>query len=312
MLQDLNETLRKLLVQDVEPNYPNAKLNISFDIPTRDWSARVGDAPTVNLYLYDIRENLDLRSMSGDDIAHTNGGQVTLKPQTAWVNLSYMVTCWMKGTEQQHRLLWWVLETLYRNSPLPVGMLQGDLKKADRLIQTSVAQPNSVIRNVSEFWTALQNEIRPAIDLMVTLELDIHRDLGTGVPPKGLIVDTQLWAGPERAPLANAFKTHFVGSTRADDSVLLVTVRDSHGQPVAVSVMLTGPRTVGRDGPLQATPLPEAAGVYVFAPLTPGSYQLSVEAAGHNAVQQSVTIPPRSTRDPVSRVRVQQVEIAVS
>lgn len=309
MLKNLNETLRQLLLQTVGPQLANLK--ISFDIPNRDWSARVGDDPMVNLYLYDIRENLELREMSWDEIARTNG-KVMLKPQTVWVNLSYMVTCWTKETEEQHRLLWWVLETLYRYSPLPVDRLQGDLGKANRSVRTAVAQPNGVIKNVSEFWAALENQIRPAIDLLVTLELDINRELGAAAPPKGLIVDMRLWDAPEPAPLPNAFTTHFFQSIGADNSLLFVMVRDSHSQPIAASVTLIGPETIGQERPLQPTPLPDAVGVYVFTPLAPGSYQLSVEAAGHSAVQQSVTIPSRSTGDPVLRVQVQQVEIAAS
>ena len=37
-----------------------AAVAISFDCPTRAWSARI-EGPTVNLYLFDLRENVPLR-----------------------------------------------------------------------------------------------------------------------------------------------------------------------------------------------------------------------------------------------------------
>ncbi len=48
MLSDLDESLRQLLIRrgDLTP----AAVDISFDIPTRDWSTPV-TKPTVNLYL---------------------------------------------------------------------------------------------------------------------------------------------------------------------------------------------------------------------------------------------------------------------
>ncbi len=58
MLADLDETLRQLLIAELPVK--NGELDISFDLPKRDWSSRISK-PTVNLFLYDVRENNVLR-----------------------------------------------------------------------------------------------------------------------------------------------------------------------------------------------------------------------------------------------------------
>ena len=178
MLADLDDTLRQLLTGAWKGDRKGdiGAPNISFDIPTREWSAACGRAiPQSTCISTTFARIYDLRQMSGDDIARTNG-EVKLKPRAVWMDLSYIVTCWT-DPEDHHKLHWWVLKTLYCNSPLPVDKLQGDLNNATRPIRTQVAQPDGGLKNSSEFWTALNNNIRPAINLLVTLELDISQDI---------------------------------------------------------------------------------------------------------------------------------------
>ena len=116
MLNDLDETLKQLLIQ--KAGLDPAHMDIIFDIPTRDWATQAVTRPTVNLYLFDIRENLERREMAWE--AETSGnGRMRLKRRPVRVDLSYMITCWTTATEDQHRLLWGVLETLFRHSPCP-------------------------------------------------------------------------------------------------------------------------------------------------------------------------------------------------
>src|SRR5437660_721399 len=64
MINDLDETLKQLLIQKAQLD--PAEVDISFDTPTRDWSTPV-TRPTINLYLFDIRENRTLRELDWDD-----------------------------------------------------------------------------------------------------------------------------------------------------------------------------------------------------------------------------------------------------
>ncbi len=58
MIADLDETLRKLLVEELPVK--NGEIDIEFDQPNREWSAKL-TKPTVNMFLYDLRENAELR-----------------------------------------------------------------------------------------------------------------------------------------------------------------------------------------------------------------------------------------------------------
>ena len=98
MIDELDETLKRLLIHKGQLN-PD-EVDISFDIPTREWSKPVA-RPTVNLYLYDLRENRELRETYWDEEAG-EAGKVKLVRRPIRVDLSYMITCWAVASEDQH------------------------------------------------------------------------------------------------------------------------------------------------------------------------------------------------------------------
>ena len=57
MIAQVDAALREIVTDDA---LEGADLEVVFDAPTKDWAAR-RNAPTVNLYLYDIREDLRRR-----------------------------------------------------------------------------------------------------------------------------------------------------------------------------------------------------------------------------------------------------------
>ena len=73
MFADLDESIRQLLVQHV-PLDPS-EIEISFDTPDREWSGRL-TRPTINCFLYDVRENMKLRKIGWEtrrDVASNVG-----------------------------------------------------------------------------------------------------------------------------------------------------------------------------------------------------------------------------------------------
>src|SRR5438093_232151 len=59
MIQDVDESLRALVKRDA---LNGSKADIAFDAPNKEWSSR-RNTPTVDLYLYDIREDLEQREV---------------------------------------------------------------------------------------------------------------------------------------------------------------------------------------------------------------------------------------------------------
>ena len=60
MLNLLDESLEEFL-RAVVP-LPKREVDISFDAPDKDWSARVS-RPTINVYLWDVRRNVSEREL---------------------------------------------------------------------------------------------------------------------------------------------------------------------------------------------------------------------------------------------------------
>ena len=69
MIADLDETIKQLLVKDMP--IKNGEIDVKFDQPKREWSAKL-TKPTVNFFLYDVRENADLRQAHFQKVSNGN------------------------------------------------------------------------------------------------------------------------------------------------------------------------------------------------------------------------------------------------
>lgn len=109
MLDDLSLTL-KMLLQGAWRNGLSSAL-IAFDRPGEEFEPR---QTTIDLYLYDIRENLELRS--NEPVIARHNSQVTINRPPLRVACSYLVTAWQVGLVGdeaallEHKLLSQVLQ----------------------------------------------------------------------------------------------------------------------------------------------------------------------------------------------------------
>ena len=132
MISDLDETIKQLLIKKggIDPS----AVDIEFKTPNREWSASISK-PTINAYLYDIRENHALRgtefSVSRDD-----NGHATRKKNPSRIDLSYLITAWTSDIVDEHHLLWNALATLFRYPELPDDILQGKPLQRKRFCRT--------------------------------------------------------------------------------------------------------------------------------------------------------------------------------
>ncbi len=119
MITELDEIIKQLLIKNGKLDH--GEVDIRFETPDREWSASLSK-PTVNLYLYDIRENHELRGTEW--IIEKNGNNTATKRKNARrIDLSYLVTVWTNNVEDQHGLLWTVLSTLMRYPTIPQELL---------------------------------------------------------------------------------------------------------------------------------------------------------------------------------------------
>jgi hypothetical protein len=175
MIADLDETLRNILREELPVK--NSEIDISFEQPKRENSSR-WTKPTINLYLYDLKENNVLRQHQWDRIPKGNGSDqlAHLKRTPMRVDCFYMLTTWAADPGDEHRLLTRTLLSLFRFPILPEDRLVGSIRNPPYDIQTRLASHDK-LTNPAEVWSSLDNEIRPSISYIVTLALDPWKEV---------------------------------------------------------------------------------------------------------------------------------------
>lgn len=184
MIADLDKTIRQLLIDELP--IENDEIDIAFDQPKREWSARVSK-PTINFFLYDVRENHHLRThqwevpANGQNSPLREGNRIARKRTPMRVDCLYMFTVWANDPADEHRILANTMTLLFRYPILPEERLEQRLRNPSYDIRTRVAA-HDILTNPAEMWSALDNEIRPTISYMVTLTLDPwHEVIGPAV-----------------------------------------------------------------------------------------------------------------------------------
>ncbi|MCA9936572.1 MAG: DUF4255 domain-containing protein [Ardenticatenaceae bacterium] len=172
MIADLDKTLEKLLIAEIP--IKNGEIDIKFDQPGREWSAKLS-RPTVNLFLFDVRENNVLRQHQWEKIVAANGPinnrQAQLKRTPFRIDCHYIITVWAADPQDEHRLLSRVMLALFRHPKLPKAHLIGEMKEQPFDLQTRLASHDR-LTNPAELWGSLDNELRPSVSLIVTLAMD--------------------------------------------------------------------------------------------------------------------------------------------
>jgi hypothetical protein len=178
MIHDVDESLRTLVRRDV---LNGANVEVSFEAPTKEWSAR-RSAPTLDLYLYDIREDLQRRSVQYEEIRDERGVVVERRPPPRQFRLSYLVTAWTQRPEDEHRLLSELLGCFLPFDALPADVLQGDVASQPYPLRMTIGLPLPADRNISDVWSAFGGELKASLDLVVTAPFDARPRRPVGPP----------------------------------------------------------------------------------------------------------------------------------
>lgn len=266
MISDLDETIKQLLTKKgaIDP----AAVDIDFKTPDREWSASMSK-PTINVYLYDIRENHELR---GTEFAITRdqNGNATRKKNPSRVDLSYLITIWTSDIVDEHHLLWHVLLTLFRYPELPKEVLSGKLLEQEYPIRTTTAQPDGLFNNPADFWAALDNEIKPSINYVVTVPLDL--------------------AMAFTAPMVRVKILEFKPpDTDAERLVQITGIVHEEGKPTQG---IPEAKVVAKEAGMTA--VTDDQGRYYFPKLNAGKHTFQVLIAGKKVRETSVTVPGTS------------------
>jgi hypothetical protein len=276
MIRDLSLTLEKILSSASTLR----EVDISFLRPLETFNPA---KETINLFLYDIRENQELRS--NEQIIQRDGnGQATIELPPLRVACSYLVTAWPgsgatdeTGALREHELLSAALQRLAAFPTIPSHFLQGQLSTGQEPSLPMMTAQSNGLKEPAEFWTALGNQLRPSIAVTVTISMPVFEDItgpvvttrftqfGTGDGEQ----ETWIQLGGEvRTPAAQAGQFDAVANALVD-------------------VLDVGLRT-------QA----DVEGRYSFLRIPPGEHSLRVVAVGFEPQTQTIYVPENASAQP--------------
>jgi Pvc16 N-terminal domain len=203
MIHEVDELLEKLVKRDA---LNGSSVELVFDAPTKDWVAR-RNGPAVDLYLYDIREDLQRRVPAWEDQRDADGKVNARQLPPRRFKLSYLVTAWTQRPEDEHRLLSALLSAFIRNPMIKADLLEGTLAEPDLPVYIDVGQPPSQDRSLADVWSALGGELKPSLDVVVTAPIMVNRNAPIGPlvlegPAIGLSSSNGATEKVARAPLA--------------------------------------------------------------------------------------------------------------
>lgn len=207
MIADLDLTIRQLLTNELA-EVANDAVDVAFDQPNDEWSGRLSK-PTLNCFLYDIRENATLRQHQWQQPPRGRNGtddlMIQLRRTPLRIDCFYMITAWVADHPQdEHLLLANCLMALARypilnpefsddgTEPVMAGRqlaqsgstasyqrrpcVMGQLRDQPYEIPTRLAH-HDLMTNPAEIWGSMENKMRPALSYVVTLPIDPWRKM---------------------------------------------------------------------------------------------------------------------------------------
>ena len=178
MIPEVDVALRSLIEREATAG---TEVEVLFDAPTKDWAGR-RNVPTIDVYLYDIREDLRRRERG---LLNEYGDEQRIVARhlpPRYFKLSYLVTAWTQRPEDEHRLLSALLSAFIRNAMLKPEELEGTLAEPNLPVYIDVAQPPSQDRSLADVWSALGGELKPSLDVVVTAPMVVGRTAPYGPP----------------------------------------------------------------------------------------------------------------------------------
>ncbi len=165
---EVNKALNDILSQYL--NASGQTIDIRFDLPETN---SIPSEPTVSVFLYDIHEDLQLRSAEPRRYSPANN---LLLPGWVNINYNYLITYWhsskpggssnpdSKPDNQAAQVMTYVLKALINNRQLP------EIPGA----YTKVIPPQENLNSLGNFWQALGNHPRLSLLYSVTVPVQLE------------------------------------------------------------------------------------------------------------------------------------------
>ena len=206
MLKDLDETLKLLLSNNLKNDVIDQRgYKISFEPPSQEIEQ---EGTTINLFLYDIREKVELRSsVRSWDMPMKEKGVSKRVFASTRVDCSYLITVWTNRPQSnrddsnqvpflyEHQILGEIMQILVRYRYIPSTILQGTLKKQELPVPI-ISLRSGQFQNLGEFWQAMGGKPKASIHCTVTIPvpyvLDDEQEKVTLVKTSNVTLDSSI------------------------------------------------------------------------------------------------------------------------
>jgi hypothetical protein len=175
VFDDVNHTIEALLKAEL-PAEVAGQVTVSFATPDDSFPPTTLALPAINFFLFEIRENLELRDLS-PLMERRADGSMQRTPAPVRVDCHYLVTAVAQqqvgGAERdEHRILGAVIKVLLRHRELPGALLQGSLAGKSPPVRSLTARPDAHPSGI-ELWQALKGKPRASLHYTLTVPVDI-------------------------------------------------------------------------------------------------------------------------------------------
>lgn len=251
-----------------------------FNTPDKEFATHQNDK-TINLFLYEVKENRELRQTAPN---RAKGGN---RRAPVRVDCAYMVTAWSNisnddNTANAHQLLGQAFRWLSRFPEIPEQyLIAAGLKGQLFDPPTMVAQMDGA-KSAGEFWSALGIAPRPYFNLIVTICMDLDQQV--------------------EAPIVTTITSRYLQAdepSSAEERLLIGgTVRDKDGNPIPDAWVRFEPSAVN---PSQVSEIKvtDQNGRFIFSHAVRGSgFTLQARARGYpETLEQSFDVVPSASGD---------------
>jgi hypothetical protein len=184
---------------------------IAFDPPNRPWIQAL-KGPAVNVFLFDIRENLHRRDVMYEKVANAEGVVVARRPPPPRFDLHYTVTAWAPSILVEHKILAAALRCFSALTTLPREVLPAALAALpyEVLVDTGAGVKRSMFLNMG-------GDLKAGFELTLTVPLPGLPDLPAApvVKQASLAVTPMPGAQPQAAAVTPATAAPAAGQATA-------------------------------------------------------------------------------------------------
>ncbi len=275
MFNDLDTVLKRILDSAIVPKLVR-DADISFDRPSDTFNH---DTSKIGLFLYDIRENTELRS--SEPFINRNNGVATINKPPIRLACSYLVTAWIEsgitGEEaimKEHALLGAVLKVFSCMPTIPASFMQGELASQPYPIPLVTLQ-GDLTRNPAEFWSALGGKLRPSFTLTATIAL-----MSSEAPVSAHLVSTSELVVASKKPDVPE------KDCKLEESVFRIGGRATEsGSGKLISGVSIALSALGRSTET------DAQGQFSFSGIPAGTYEMRFNKAGYKVETMQAQVP---------------------